>query len=559
MMYFRIRVPGDIRGVLQRTEIQRTLRTNNPREAGRKAQRLAWITTDFFDDIRGGKFKGMNREEILRLVTNELQELLEEDELQRITRSRPRNEEALDRETETLSMVESDELERLAMDDYKHKIPYAEDLLKKHGITLDKESTAFKTLCRELLKASISYHRILQERNNGVFNGYGQSAPSEDGRGNGVSPVAEGKTVEEEGPLLSEILSAWVKDKLELREWTERTRRDNEPMVRDFIEMVGDMPIGRLSAEHMRDARDRFRRIPKNRTQTRQYAAIPLRELSEMDIPENMRLSIQTLNNRAVKIGGFLNWAKERGYPVKDGLETVMRYPKNTRKKVSEARAVFSPEDLAKIFNLETYMKETKGIPSRIWVPLIALCTGMRLEEICQMYLKDIKDIDGILYFSVNDEGDKSVKTLAGKRIVPMSPVLAHLGFIRYLNAMQQAGESRVFPDLEKKKAEDKYGRNLGKWFGRYLGKVGVKDDETEGAKVFHSFRHTFINDCKQAGLETKKVKQIVGHEGGGDITLDHYGKAYRPEILYQDVILKIQPAVDLEELGIALNNCKFR
>ena len=62
MLYFRMRVPSDLQRVFQTTEVSRALRTNNPREAGRRAQRLAWLTTDLFDDIRGGKYQDMTHE-----------------------------------------------------------------------------------------------------------------------------------------------------------------------------------------------------------------------------------------------------------------------------------------------------------------------------------------------------------------------------------------------------------------------------------------------------------------------------------------------------------------
>ncbi len=160
-------------------------------------------------------------------------------------------------------------------------------------------------------------------------------------------------------------------------------------MIREFVEMVGDMPIGVLAAEHLRDARERFLRIPKNRKQTRKYDGKTLRELSEMEIPQIARLSKQTLHNRAVKIAGFLNWARDRGYPVSEGLEKVMAFKKE-RRRAAEMRAVFTPDDLTKIFNPEMYLKEAKGQPTRFWVPLIGLCTGMRIEEICQLELDDI-------------------------------------------------------------------------------------------------------------------------------------------------------------------------
>ncbi len=551
MLYFRMRVPEDIQGFLRTTEISRALRTNNPREAGRRAQRLAWITADLFDDIREGKYRNMDHKEIKRLVADWLREILEEDELKRISRDRPRGLHEIDDEAETLAILETDERERLATDDHLSKTGIAQALLEERGIVMDKEDMAFKTLCRELLKASVSYLEIAQERNIGDYRGTERYISVGEANEKYIvvnSDTAGRKQNQEEGPLLSVVLDAWVKDKLQMKEWTERTRLDNEPMVKDFIEMVGDMPIGRLGPEHLRDARDRFLRVPKNRQKTPKYASFTLRRLSEMDIPEKERLSKQTLHNRAVKIGGFLHWARDRGYPVKEGMDTVMKF-KLERRKQSAARAVFSPEDLAKMFNPGSYLKETKGQAARFWVPLIALCTGMRIEEICQLYLGDVREVKGVLCFDVNDRADKGLKTLSSERLVPVSPVLKEIGLSEYLEEVRRTGAPRLFPELEKDGVSKKYSDRISKWFNRYLDRIGIEDDEKEGKKVFHSFRHTFANTCKQKGLDTRKVKQIIGHEAGRDMTLDHYGKAYEPDVLYRDVMAHIVPEVNLRGL----------
>jgi len=269
MLYFRMRVPADIRRFLPASEVSFSLKTNTPREAGRKAQRLAWITRRIFEDIREGEYHDMDREEIKRLVREWLEKALDDDERIRASRKRPRSLQEVEDEEETYSLLESDYRERLAADDYRGRIETAEELLREQGITLDREDDAFKALCRELTKATVTLLGTLQKRNRG-------EGPEEY-----ATPAGSGQV-------------------------------QNVPMIRDFIEMVGDMPINHLKAEHMRDARDRFMRIPKNIQQTKKYSGKSLRELSDMDIPESRRLSKQTLNNRAVKVGGFLNWARER-------------------------------------------------------------------------------------------------------------------------------------------------------------------------------------------------------------------------------------------------------
>lgn len=550
MFHFRMRVPKDIRGILSIMEISRALKTSNPREAFKKAQRLAWIMAVFFNDVREGRYKSMKDKEIKALVAEWLEEALEEDRHERITRGKPRTIEDVEDDNETFLHLETDFLENLAVGNIKPVEVIARQLLEEKGLTLDDYGN-YKTLCHELLVASVACLKILQERNIGKVEGYGQkhllntlvSKPDEE----------EELEVSNNNPLLSELVEKWAEDKVSLKEWNERTKLGNVPMVQDFIEMIGDKPIASLKPEDMRDARERFMRVPKNRKQTKEYADKSLRELSEMDVPKESRIGLHTLGNRAVKIGGFLKWVKDRGYPVRNDLETVMKYKQNKRK-ASTARAVFTQDDLTRMFYPDNYLEAVKGIPARFWTPLIGLCTGMRIEEICQLYLVDIKEESETLCFDVNNrkvngKDDKSVKTLSGNRLVPISPVLKDLGILEYIEELREKGEERLFPELVKKKNSSKYSSEISRWFNRYLDKIGIENDPEKGSKVFHSFRHTFINDCKQAGVENLKRREVAGHVGNKDVEGKVYDKPYTPDILYRDVILKVIPKVDLSGL----------
>ena len=53
----------------------------------------------------------------------------------------------------------------------------------------------------------------------------------------------------------------------------------------------------------------------------------------------------------------------------------------------------------------------------------------MRIEEICQLHLSDVREVEGVMCFSVNEElgfngTSKHVKTIAGIRNVPIHPWL---------------------------------------------------------------------------------------------------------------------------------------
>ena len=64
-----------------------------------------------------------------------------------------------------------------------------------------------------------------------------------------------------------------------------------------------------------------------------------------------------------------------------------------------------------------------------------------------------------------------------------------------------------------------KLGHAPSKWFGRYKTKQGITDPR----KTFHSFRHTLIDDLRDAGVPDSLIKRIAGHEDGA-VTFSIYG-----------------------------------
>jgi integrase len=46
------------------------------------------------------------------------------------------------------------------------------------------------------------------------------------------------------------------------------------------------------------------------------------------------------------------------------------------------------------------------------------------------------------------------------------------------------------------------------KWFGRYIGAHGI----TDSSKVFHSFRHSFVDALRLGGVNGEINKALLGH-----------------------------------------------
>ena len=85
-----------------------------------------------------------------------------------------------------------------------------------------------------------------------------------------------------------------------------------------------------------------------------------------------------------------------------------------------ELRTVFSNEDLHKLFHSPQYKEDTHNHAYQFWVLIIALFTGMRQNEIAQLYVDDIRQDHGLWVFDINANApDKHLKTKNAKRLVP--------------------------------------------------------------------------------------------------------------------------------------------
>lgn len=94
-----------------------------------------------------------------------------------------------------------------------------------------------------------------------------------------------------------------------------------------------------------------------------------------------------------------------------------------------------------------------------------------------------------------------------------------------HTESVRPTGADRLFPELEA--VRGKLGHAPSKWFGRYKTKLGISDPR----KTFHSFRHTLIDDLRDAGVQDSLIKWIAGHEDGA-VTFSIYGSRSPPKAM---------------------------
>jgi len=223
-----------------------------------------------------------------------------------------------------------------------------------------------------------------------------------------------------------------------------------------------------------------------------------------------------------ITVGKFLKWAGveygDQGFPRTLATDHVAY--EGTREAGEEQQRNFRDDELRRLFGSKQF-HELAQAPDQehcYWLPLVALYTGARVRELCQINPQTDwgTSDDGIPFLHLTtstpaDEGvTKKIKT-GEARHVPVHPELVRLGFLQYLDKVKQQGARRLFPGFRVK--HQNAGECARDWFSDFLRETGLRD-ETPGAMLvgMHAFRKTFITRGKKHGLH---VEPITGHEDG--------------------------------------------
>ena len=220
-------------------------------------------------------------------------------------------------------------------------------------------------------------------------------------------------------------------------------------------------------------------------------------------IIQNYNPSSKTIRNIVSNIGSLFRWAEGRGYIEYNPFYNPI-LPKSNKE--SLVRKPWSNE------NIMTFLKsEFVGVNEFI-ATCVALYSGMRLDEICNIKKTVINDN----CFKVL-EG----KTKASQRIIPIHPVLKPL-VKKFLNSKV---EDYMIKGIKGGGYDNKRSWNFQKKLGRLRKKIGIPK-----GVVFHTLRNTFATHMENLGIPRNHTSQIMGHEDS-NMALDIYsaGLAIEP------------------------------
>lgn len=227
-------------------------------------------------------------------------------------------------------------------------------------------------------------------------------------------------------------------------------------------------------------------------------------------IADGKPLSASYVRTMAIIIEASLKFAAAEGWC--SPLKTPIHKPVLSKK----SPTVFSKEEECAL--LSVLLQEQSGTALGT---MIALCTGMRIGEICALRWCDVDLKSGVIHVkqtisrvNSNDTDQKTKlildtpKTLSSQRDLPVSAALKSMLETAYQKRSSQFVVSRDEHFVGTRTFDHQY-RNM-------LRKHGLP------VIHFHALRHTFATRCAQTGMDAKALSQLLGH-ANANISLNTY------------------------------------
>ena len=295
---------------------------------------------------------------------------------------------------------------------------------------------------------------------------------------------------------MSEALDIYIKD-AETKGRAVKTVMDRRTQRRYFLDMLGDRPLNEITYEELLSFKERLQSSGLGEARAHHYATA---------------------------LNSFFNYSRDRRWI---DYSPCPRWEKSAELQKNPGYLPWSVAELQRLLDSSYFTRPLHRIknPHNFWVPLIGLFSGMRLTEICQLYVEDIKsdDATGLRYFDINkNTPDKRVKHKS-YRHVPVHNFLLDIGFMDFFERVKSNGDTRLFQQLPYNEANG-YGDDFSDHFGKHT-RRNVKMDDPQKRKVFHGLRKNVAANLQDQGVPLETIAHILGHTQAQAMTAFYAGQ----------------------------------
>lgn len=322
-------------------------------------------------------------------------------------------------------------------------------------------------------------------------------------------------------PRLSELWGAFEEESL--ANVKDKTRQTIRQALAVFIDIVGDVPVSQLDKKLTRSFAKELARYPAQRTKGK-WKVMSLEEIRRHD-PKI--ISHKTQSNIFNNLHNFAGWMVE--------AEVLSSNP-FVRRRVQKAqqlpsRKTWRDAELKLWFNSELYLQHRDSPTERwkYWLPLLAIYTGARLEELAALAPSDIGEYKGIPFFEIHGRDGRNVKNISSWRYVPLHSKLIELGFLKYVSSRKC--NERIF-ELVPYRGE--HGKRASKAFLHMRKRLNIEPN-------FHGYRHTVAEALRLKDVRSEHISWLLGH--AGKTITDSYGRDSDKKqrlLLLSDIVNKL-------------------
>jgi len=235
--------------------------------------------------------------------------------------------------------------------------------------------------------------------------------------------------------LLAEAISRYLASQTK---WTHKTRQQCETSLRLFCEHMGpNATLTDVTRLNVSEFRSRLAQLDPKWSRSSRSKGLHLDRLIALHGVSNgaRGLTDKTLARHLSPIHGLYDWAIREGHYDGSNPATLNSVSKNGSSGGTDWQP-YTDSEIGILFdglNFETHPTNHTHDVTMPWIMLIALYSGMRLEEICGMKVADVKQSGDVWYF---DLSGRRLKTSSGYRDVPIHSQVLKLGFVDYLQSV---------------------------------------------------------------------------------------------------------------------------